>query len=119
MRYLRYVRAVKRTRPLLPAAADALTTLGAQIAIARRELGWTAEQLAERLGTTRALVTRIERGAPGTAIGTVFDAAAMCGVPLFGVEASDLARVAELQRARLALLPARVHPRTLKIDDDF
>jgi transcriptional regulator with XRE-family HTH domain len=110
---------VKHERAPLPATTHALEALGAQIASARRELGWTAAQLAERLGTTRALVSRIERGAPGTAIGTVLDAAVICGVPLFGEQEAGLARVAELERARLALLPARVHARPTVIDDAF
>jgi transcriptional regulator with XRE-family HTH domain len=110
---------MKNQRALLPGSADALAALGAQIAVARRELGWTAAQLAERLGTTRALVARIERGAPGTAIGTVFDAAVICGVPLFGAEEGELSRIAEVGRARLALLPARVRARATVIDDEF
>jgi transcriptional regulator with XRE-family HTH domain len=110
---------MKQTRATLPASHDALVALGAQIGVARRELGWTAEQLAERLGTSRALVTRIERGAPTTAIGTVFDAATICGVRLFGADAVSLARIAEVERARLALLPAAVRARPVSIDDDF
>lgn len=31
-----------------------------------------------------AVVANIEKGAPGTAIGTVLEAAIVCGVPLFG-----------------------------------
>lgn len=106
-------------RSPLPETQSALAALGAQIGIARRELGWTAAQLGERLGTSRALVARIERGAPGTAIGTVLDAAVLCGVPLFGVDAGGMARVAVVEQARLALLPARVHPRATTVDDDF
>jgi transcriptional regulator with XRE-family HTH domain len=104
----------------LPSTRAALAALGAQIAVARRELGWTAADLAERLGVTAKVVTRIERGEPGTAIGTVFEAAVICGVPLFGVEAAGLADVAERERARLALLPQRVRrPGVTEVSDDF
>jgi transcriptional regulator with XRE-family HTH domain len=106
-------------RPHLPATQAALSALSAQIATARRELGWTQAELATRLGVTKATLSRIESGAPGTAIGLVFDAAAICGVRLFGVDASDLARVAEVERARLALLPARVRKTLPEVDDDF
>lgn len=106
-------------RSPLPATRAALSALGAQISAARRELGWTQAELAARLGVTGATLSRIEGGAPGTAIGLVFDAAAICGVPLFGVEAGDLARIAELERARLALLPARVRKALPEVDDDF
>lgn len=110
---------MKRTRTRLPATYAALNAMGAQIAIARRELGWSAVELAERLGTTAALVTRIEKGAPGTAIGTVFEAAVICGVPLFGTGPERLPEVAEQSRTRLALLPQRVAARGVEVDDGF
>lgn len=112
----------KRSRQPLPAAQHALSILGAQIAARRRELRWTAAELAERVGTTPALISRIERGAPGTAIGTVFEAATIVGVPLFGIDDADpqaLGSLAEQQRLRLALLPARTRTRTVTLDDDF
>jgi len=110
---------VKRSRTYLPATTHALQALGAQIAAARRELGWSAAELAGRLGVTPPLVTRIEKGAPGTAVGTVLEAAIVCGVPLFGVDADELGDVAARDRARVALLPQRVHQRRIEIDDDF
>jgi transcriptional regulator with XRE-family HTH domain len=110
---------VKRTHAYLPATRRALEALGAQVGVARRELGWTAAELAERLGVNPQLIGRIEKGAPGTAIGTVFEAAILCGVPLYGVEASGLDEVAHRERDRLALLPARVRSRAPEVDDDF
>jgi transcriptional regulator with XRE-family HTH domain len=109
----------KRTRAYLPATEQALDVLGSQIAIARRELKWGAAELAERLGVDPQLVGRIERGAPGTAIGTVFEAAVLCGVPLFGVPPEGLRGLAERQRAALALLPATVRSRVNEVSDDF
>lgn len=79
----------KRRRTYLPATEHALTTLGSQTAIRRRELRWTAVQSAQQLVVSPAVVSRIERGAPGTAVGTVLEAAVVCGVPLFGVDPSD------------------------------
>lgn len=110
---------MKRERAYLPATLDALDALGAQIGVARRELGWTAGDLAGRLGVHRDLVSRIENGAPGTAIGTVLEAAVVCGVPLFDVDPADLRDVADRTRGRLALLPRRVRHRTPEISDDF
>lgn len=113
---------VKRTRTYLPATTYALQALGAQIAVARRELGWTAAMLAERLGVTPALVTRLEQGAPGTAVGTVFEAAVLCGVPLFDTDPRDtqaLAAVADRERLRLALLPSRTRRKPLQVPSDF
>jgi len=114
--------AVRRQRSYLPATSLALQALGSQIAAARRELGWTAAELAGRLGVTPQLVTRIEKGAPGTAIGTVLEAAVVCGVPLFGVDPADraaLGAVAERERNRVALLPARTRRKPVVVDDDF
>lgn len=110
---------MKRQRAYLPATLDALSALGALIAAARRELGWSARELAGRLGVQPAVVSNIEKGAPGTAIGTVLEAAVVCGVPLFGADAADLGDVADRARTRLALLPRRVHRRTPEIPDDF
>lgn len=113
---------MKQTRTYLPTTSYALQALGAQIAVARRELGWTAADLAERLGTTAQLVSRIERGAPTTAVGTVVEAAVLCGVGLFGADPDDptaMAAVAERERLRLALLPSRTRRRTVQVSSDF
>lgn len=109
----------RRTHVYLPATLDAARVLGTQIAIARRELGWTAAELAGRIGATPALVARIEKGSPSTALGTVLEAAVVCGVPLFGVDAADLPGTADRSRATLALLPQRVRPPAVEISDDF
>lgn len=112
---------MKRKRQYLPATEFALSALGAQVAAARRRAGWTVADLAERLGVSRDVITRIEQGAPGTAVGTVLEAAVVCGVQLFGVEPDELGRVAEGERTRLALLPARVRSSaaSAEVDDDF
>lgn len=113
------LRTVKRTHTYLPATLDALGVLGAQIAAARRELGWTAEDLAGRLGVSAPLVSRIENGKPTTQIGTAFEAAVICGVPLFGDGTAGLAAVARRERDRVALLPSRVRRRPVQIANDF
>lgn len=110
---------MRRTRSYLPSTQQAVSVLGTQIAIARRGVGWTAAELAERLGVSVALLARIEKGVPTTAIGTVFEAAVLCGVPLFGADPADLPDLARRQRDQLALLPARVRPRSSEVSDDF
>lgn len=109
----------KRTRTYLPATHDALAVLGAQIAAARRQLGWTAAELAGRVGVSAPLISRIENGHPTTQIGTVFEAAVLCGVPLFGTDTTGLSRLAHAERDRAALLGARVRKAPVEIDDDF
>lgn len=116
---LTYTCYMKRTHAYLPATLDAVTALGAQIGAARRELGWTAAELAGRLGVHPQLIGTIERGAPSTAIGTVLEAAVLVGVPLFGADPAELHRVAESERTRLALLPQRVRPTSVEISNDF
>lgn len=110
---------MKKARAYLPATLDAVSVMGAQIGAARRELGWTAAELADRVGVSAPVIARLENGAPGTAIGTVFEAAVLCGVALFGVDSSGLRMVTELERTRLALLPTRVRKRAVEVDDDF
>ncbi|GEP33452.1 transcriptional regulator [Nocardioides szechwanensis] len=109
----------KKTRAPLPATLDALAVLGAQIAAARREVGWTAAELAERVGASAPVISRIENGHATTQIGTVFDAAVLCGVPLFTPDAVTLSRLAASSRTQLALLPSRVRPQRVDLDDDF
>lgn len=99
---------------------DATRLLGRLIRRGRIENGLTAEALAERAGISRGLLQRIERGEMGCAIGAVFEAAAIVGVPLFEPEPSALAaRVAEAGYT-LTLLPGAVHGTVDKeVKDDF
>ncbi len=113
---------MKKTLTHLPSTNYALNALGAQISIARRELGWKATDLAERLGVSSGVVTRIEAGAPSTGVGIVFDAAVLCGIPLFETNPHDvraMAYVAQTERVRLALLPSRTRRRNVKVPNDF
>jgi len=77
-------------------------------------------ELADRLGCSPGTVGRVEAGSPGTAVGTVLEAAVLCGVPLFGAEHEALAGLARHASDRLALLPARVRSaRREEIPHDF
>ena len=110
---------MKRVRSYLPATTYALRVLGSQIAASRRELEWTAADLAERLGVNVQLIRKIEQGAPSTAVGTVFEAALLCGVSLFGADPADLEDLAIREQNRLALLPARTRRKKVQVSDDF
>ena len=103
-------------------AADAARVLGQQIKLARMARGWTAVELAARIGIDRRTVAAIEAGDPAVSIGNVLNAADIAGVPLFGAEdSSELARLRREGRDRLALLPTRVDPPRSRRDpdDDF
>lgn len=100
----------RRTASPMPATQDALRVLGDQIRLARHARGWTLAELADRVGVSPRTALAVERGAPGTAIGTVFDAAFLVGVPLFGVEdRAELARLRRRGEERVALIASRVH----------
>lgn len=89
------------------AATDALVVLGTQLRVARHERNWTAADLGMRIGAGPRTITAIECGAPGVSIGTVFSAASVLGVPLFGADDDELARLRRRGEERVALLPSR------------
>lgn len=89
------------------AGADALAVLGTQIRAARHAKNWTAAELGMRIGVGPRTITAIEKGSPGVAIGTVFSAATVLGISLFGADDAELARLRRRGEERVALLPSR------------
>ena len=98
---------------------DVVTVLGLEVARGRRERRMTAEELAERAGTSPMTVRRIERGDPTVAVGTMFEAARLSGVRFFGADRDGIGALVERGRERLALLPSRVRERSAEVPDDF
>lgn len=107
-----------KVRPFSRAGRQAITLLGRQIKLARKQRRMTAQELADRAGISRGLIQRIEKGDPGCQIGAVFETAAIVGVPLF--DADNAALRARIQRSdeQIALLPAHTHVRK-KVEDAF
>jgi len=102
------------------AAADALGVLGNQIKLARLARGWSLADTAARLGVDRRTVSSIEAGSSRVAIGTVFNAAVLVGVDLFGLSGTELTRARRQGEETLALMPERVRrPPRKDSDDDF
>lgn len=98
---------------------EAVVVLGQLIRINRIERKLSVAQLAERVGVSRDMMQRIELGDPRCGIGAVFEAAAICGVPLFEEDRSRLStRVAE-QEEKLRLLPKSVRKTKTMVKDDF
>ncbi len=89
--------------------------LGESVRAGRLRRGWSVANLAERVGVSTPTITKIERGNPSVAIGTVFEAARLVGVELFGGN-EDL--VGQVVRNELALLPQRGRARR-KASNDF
>jgi transcriptional regulator with XRE-family HTH domain len=99
---------------------NALLLLGQLIRQARLERKMTTAALAERAGISRGLVQRIEKGDPGCAIGAVFEAAAIVGVPLFNTEhQSTLSDALATSAKTLTLLPKAARSPKIKAQDAF
>lgn len=109
----------KKAHTFAPQTLDAAQVLGAQIAQARRVRGWTAAELAERVGVSARTITNLERGLPTVTLGIAFEAATLLGIRLFGAEGPELAALARRGRDTLALLPSRVYHRREPAHDDF
>lgn len=92
--------------------------LGAQIRAARLERRMTVAELAERVGVSAKTMSNVERGDPKTAVGTVFEAAIIVGIPLFAEGAAESDRALATIEGRLRLLPQRARPAP-EVDDDF
>jgi transcriptional regulator with XRE-family HTH domain len=110
---------MKRKRSYARATRQALAILGKLIRIGRTERGMTAQELADRAGISRTTLYKIEKGATGPEIGSVFEVASLAGVRLF--EADDAALRIENARLdeKLMLLPERARPSRTEVDDDF
>jgi transcriptional regulator with XRE-family HTH domain len=107
---------------------EAIALLGQMIRAGRIERKITGMELASRMGASRALIQRIEKGDPGCAIGAVFEAAAITGVTLFesdrgqGTVDTDRDRL-DAHRAvtgeMLRLLPKTARKSRMAVKDDF
>lgn len=109
---------MKGRRAYSSQTVEAARLLGNRIRLARKQRGWTVEQLAERVGVAHVTISKVERGDLNVAIGTVFEAAAVVGVPLFDPDPRRRSLEADRVADRLALLPRLVRP-TVAVDDDF
>lgn len=106
-------------RPYSQYNLQALELLGGLIREGRIAARLSTTALAERAGISRSLLQRIEKGDPRCAIGAVFEAAAIVGVPLFEADRRALTARLAAHKEKQALLPKAVHPRTEDVRDDF
>ncbi len=106
-------------RPYSRLTKDALTLLGAQVRLARKQRGMTEMELAERAGIARSTLQLIEKGDPRVEIGLVFEAATLAGVSLFVPEATSLGPQIERLEDKLALLPRSIRRPKRAVNDEF
>lgn len=100
-------------------AQEAVTLLGEQIKLGRKQRQWSEKNLAERAGISRATLQKIENGEMSCAIGLVFEVATLVGVNLFEPDKLPLSRHLEQTRDKIALLPKRIKLKTKAVNDDF
>lgn len=80
----------------------------------------TAQELAERAGVSRPLLSRVEKGDMTVSLGAVFEIATILGVPLFEEDDERLAARLATERWANALLRQRAfQANRRKIDNDF
>jgi DNA-binding XRE family transcriptional regulator len=75
-------------------------------------------ELAQRLGVSRQTVIAIEKGSARVAIGAVFEAATILGIPLLSEEPGVIKQWHSILQNFNALLPSRIN-KAKKVDDDF
>ena len=107
------------SRPYSQYSLHALELLGQLVREARLGKAMTTIDLASRAGISRALLQRIERGDPGCSIGTVFEVAALCSIPLFELEPRQLSTRLTHQREKMTLLPKAVRASSKLVKEDF
>ncbi|MGH1470844.1 MAG: helix-turn-helix domain-containing protein [Cellvibrionaceae bacterium] len=98
---------------------EATTLLGGLIRAARKEKALTLQELADRVGVSRGLIQRIEKGDTKCEIGAVFEAATVIGVTLFDAEETTLTKHLRQNEDKLALLPKSVRKKSKEVYDDF
>ena len=100
-------------------ALEAVTLLGEQIKLERKQRRWNEKNLAERTGISRATLQKIENGDMSCSIGLFFEVATLVGINLFEQDKFPLSRHLEQTRDKIALLPKRIKVKTKAVHDDF
>ena len=98
---------------------QAIKIFASQIKVARKKRRWSEAELAERAGTTRPTIRRIEQGSPTTELGLYFEIALLLGVCLFEEDSEKLAAIQDNLNLQLVLLPKRIDAESKEVFDDF
>ena len=98
---------------------EAVTLLGKQIKLGRKQRKWTEAELAQRAGISLSTVKRLEKGDMTCAVGLVFEVAMLVGVKLFSNDNLTLETWKERIDDKIALLPKTIRNTQKELDDDF
>ena len=93
------------TRAYSTYTAEALFLLAGLIRAARLEKKMSAQEVADRAGISRGMLSRIEKADPKCEIGATFEVARIVGVSLFESELSRIVMQVNHVEEKLALLP--------------
>lgn len=96
-----------------------LQTLGSMIKVARKERKMSQADLAQRISISRYTLMAIEKGDPKVAIGAVFEAAYIVGIPLLAENKEQLATLNKNLAHITSLLPQRIKKGHEFLDDNF
>jgi len=97
---------------------NTVSYLGNLISLARKERGFSQEELSKRLNVSRSKIQRIESGNTKVSIGSVFEACYILGIPLFGGDKEHITNLSGMLSYMNKLIPERI-PNKIIIDDDF
>ena len=100
------------------ATQHGLALIATELQLARKERKLTETDLANRVGCSRDTIRAIEAGKPTVAVGTIFEAAFILGIDLFG-DPSEITNRLETNRKHLQLLPKSIRARKPEFRDDF
>lgn len=98
---------------------EACQLLGKLIQLGRKNKRWTASDLAERAGISRATLHKMEHGEMTCAIGLMFEVAALVGITLFELNDQYLSKQLQQINTTLALLPQSIRLSKKVVDDEF
>ena len=111
----------KKVRSYSKYTDEALALLGNLIQLERKTRRMSENDLADRIGISRATLRKIEKGNRSCEVGLVFEAAVIVGVPLFREDSNLLSMDAARVKDKIALLPKsiRKNKSEVEFDDNF
>jgi transcriptional regulator with XRE-family HTH domain len=109
----------RNTRSYSTTTRQALKLFATQVKIARKKHRWSEAELAERAGTTRPTIRKVEQGSPTTEIGLYFEIAGLLGIPLFTTDSTQMTGIQNTLDLQLSLLPKRINTDSGEVFDDF